>query len=46
MYEFQLQHKVTGENEFIFGYSLEDAWARSSTLKRDEWIVVYSEYID
>ncbi len=46
MWEFELWNEKTQEQDFIFGYSLEDAWARNPSKNREDWVVVYEEYID
>lgn len=45
MYEYEILNKETEELDFVWGYSIEDAF-KCSGLNRDEWKVIYSEYID
>lgn len=46
MWEFDIVNKITQEHNIIFGYSLSDAFKRSSSLNPDEWECVGQEYID
>lgn len=45
MYEYFIINKKTGENGYIFGSSLENAFRRSK-LNREEWTVEWSQYAD
>ena len=45
MYEYEILNKETEEIEFMWGYSIEDAFRRRG-FNRDEWKVISSEYID
>ena len=46
MWEFEIENIHTGESMYIWGYSLANAFARDPDLKREEWRVVFREYID
>ena len=45
MYEFRISKLATGEENFIFGYSAENAFRRAK-LNPAEWVVYGREYID
>lgn len=45
MWEFEVQHIVTGEIILIFGYNFSDA-CRRSKLSPNEWDVLLQTYID
>ena len=45
MYEFRISKLATGEENFIFGYSVENAFSRAR-LNPTEWVVYSREYID
>lgn len=46
MWEYQIENIHTGENDYLWGYSWEDALKRRPELDKNEWRLVYSEYID
>lgn len=46
MLEYEIVHKITGEHDFIYGYSRMDAWRRCTWLNRDEWTIIAVDYID
>lgn len=46
MYEFEIRNKLTGETDFIFGYTWENAWNRNHSLNENDWTLVYQQYID
>lgn len=45
MYEFRISKLATGEESFIFGYDLSNAFKRAK-LNPTEWVVWSREYID
>lgn len=45
MYEYEIMNKDNNEITFIHGYSVADAFRRTK-LDKDQWTVVYAEYID
>lgn len=45
MYEYEIMNKENNEITFIHGYNATDAFRRTK-LDKDQWIVVYAEYID
>ena len=45
MYEFRISKLATGEENFIFGYSVENAFSRAK-LNPADWIVWHREYVD
>ena len=46
MWEFGLYHKVTKEENIIFGYNLTDSFRRHPELDPTEWTCWYHEYVD
>jgi len=46
MYEYEIYNERTNEHNFICGYSREDAWRRNKDIDRNEWKIIYAEYID
>ena len=46
MYEFRIWNVVTLEDDFIFGYSEEDAFRRHPQFANGEWFVYQREYVD
>jgi len=46
MFEYEINNNKTGEVDFIWGHNIEDAWRKSHNLNRDDWTIVFSEYID
>lgn len=45
MYEFRITKLSNGEETFIFGYNIENAYKRAK-LNPAEWVVWSREYID
>jgi hypothetical protein len=45
MYEYRISKLATGEENFIFGYDLNNAYRRAK-LNPSEWVVYGREYID
>lgn len=45
MYEFRIAKLSTGEETFIFGYDMHQAFKRAQ-LNPAEWVVYNREYID
>ena len=45
MYEFRISKLATGEENFIFGYSAENAFHKAK-LNPAEWVVYDREYLD
>lgn len=45
MYEYRITKLSNGEETFIFGYSIENAYKRAK-LNPAEWVVYGREYID
>lgn len=46
MFEYEVLNKITGEHDFIHGYSRMDAWKRCTWLVREEWDIIATWYID
>lgn len=46
MYEYEIYNERTNEHDFIWGYSQADAWRRNPSIDRNEWKVIFCEYID
>lgn len=46
MYEYEIYNERINEHGFIWGYSVDDAFRRHPSLDRNEWKVIFSEYID
>jgi len=46
MREYELMNKKTGEREYIYGYSVTDAFARRKGLNAEDWQVIGTWYID
>lgn len=46
MYEYEIYNERTNESDFIYGYSVDNAFDRHPNLDRNEWKVIFSEYID
>jgi hypothetical protein len=45
MYEYRIAKLSNGEETFIFGYNIENAYKRAN-LNPAEWVVYSREYID
>lgn len=45
MYEYRITKLSNGEETFIFGYNIENAYKRAK-LNPAEWVVYSREYID
>jgi hypothetical protein len=45
MYEYEIMNRDNDEITFIHGYSVADAFRRTK-LDKDQWTVVYAEYVD
>ncbi len=46
MYEYEIWNEKKQENGFIWGYNVDDAFRRNPDLDRNEWKVIFCEYID
>ena len=46
MWEFEIMNNETKETNFIFGYSLSDAFRRYPLLNPNEWTCIGREYVD
>lgn len=46
MYEFEIYNKTTDKTDFIFGYTVNDAFRRNPKLNPAEWVVILANYID
>ena len=46
MYEYEIRNNKTNEVEFMWGHGAEDAWRRNPKLNRNEWTIVFREYVD
>jgi hypothetical protein len=46
MYEYEIRNKNNNEHDFIWGYSMADAWRRNPSYNREDWDIIFSEYID
>lgn len=46
MYEYEIYNKELDEIDFIYGYSVKDAFRRSSQHNPSDWKVIHTEYID
>lgn len=45
MFEFNIQNKLTGELDIIFGHTSTDAFNRNN-LNPNDWIILTEYYID
>ena len=46
MYEYWIYNRTLDQTDFIFGYSMENAFSRYPSLDPAEWEVIGSDYID
>ena len=46
MYEFEIVYKVSGEHDFLYGYSRKDIVRRYPEIDPASYSIVYVEYID
>lgn len=46
MYEYEIIYKATGENDFLYGYSLRDLAWRYPNIPPETYTIISREYID
>ena len=46
MYEYEIIYKATGENDFLYGYSLRDLARRYPNIPPETYTIISREYID
>ncbi len=46
MYEFEIIYKVSGEHDFLYGYSRKDLTRRYPEIDPSTYTIWYVEYID
>lgn len=46
MYEYEIIYKITGENDFLYDYSVCDLTRRYPNIPPETYTIIYCEYID